>query len=176
MCPKSVYTNRLRHGIDNVRSRGNIADTSSNAASPSIHPYQPLTNPRSNTNHGPSAGGTHLHTASHHRKSHSLDATTIASHLATQAVKYNKSHQHNALKERWVFLVWGFKNGITRMVFVFSFRCVVPYPPNSEFELELQLDDIVFVHKKRENGWYKGTHSRTGKIGLFPASFVQREC
>ncbi|XP_037782707.1 E3 ubiquitin-protein ligase SH3RF1-like [Penaeus monodon] len=53
------------------------------------------------------------------------------------------------------------------------FRCIVPYPPNSEYELELQLGDIIYVHKKREDGWYKGTLQRTGKTGLFPASFVE---
>jgi E3 ubiquitin-protein ligase SH3RF len=47
------------------------------------------------------------------------------------------------------------------------------YPPNSEYELELKLGDIVLVHKKRENGWMKGTHMTSGKIGLFPASFVE---
>lgn len=53
------------------------------------------------------------------------------------------------------------------------FRCIVPYPPNSEYELELKVGDIVYVHKKREDGWYKGTLQRTGKTGLFPASFVE---
>ncbi|CAH1159749.1 unnamed protein product [Phaedon cochleariae] len=53
------------------------------------------------------------------------------------------------------------------------FRCIAPYPPNSEYELELQVDDIIYVHKKREDGWYKGTQQRTGKTGLFPASFVE---
>lgn len=53
------------------------------------------------------------------------------------------------------------------------FRCVVPYPPNSEVELELQVGDIIFVYRKQKNGWYKGTNSRTYKTGLFPASFVE---
>lgn len=53
------------------------------------------------------------------------------------------------------------------------FRCIVPYPPNSEFELELQVGDIIYVHKKRDDGWYKGTQQRTGRTGLFPASFVE---
>ncbi|CAG9856076.1 unnamed protein product [Phyllotreta striolata] len=53
------------------------------------------------------------------------------------------------------------------------FRCIAPYPPNSEFELELQVNDIIYVHKKREDGWYKGTQQRTGKTGLFPSSFVE---
>ncbi|XP_047538755.1 E3 ubiquitin-protein ligase SH3RF1 isoform X1 [Vanessa atalanta] len=53
------------------------------------------------------------------------------------------------------------------------FRCIVPYPPNSEYELELRVDDIVVVCKKRGDGWYKGTLQRTGRTGLFPASFVQ---
>lgn len=53
------------------------------------------------------------------------------------------------------------------------FRCIVPYPPNSEYELELRVGDVIYVHKKREDGWYKGTQQRTGKTGLFPASFVE---
>lgn len=53
------------------------------------------------------------------------------------------------------------------------FRCIVPYPPNTEYELELQVDDIIYVHRKREDGWYKGTLQRTGRTGLFPASFVE---
>ncbi|KAI5635237.1 variant SH3 domain-containing protein [Phthorimaea operculella] len=35
------------------------------------------------------------------------------------------------------------------------------------------MDDIVIVSKKRGDGWYKGTLQRTGRTGLFPASFVQ---
>ncbi|XP_017778543.1 PREDICTED: SH3 domain-containing RING finger protein 3-like isoform X5 [Nicrophorus vespilloides] len=53
------------------------------------------------------------------------------------------------------------------------FRCIAPYPPNSEYELELQVNDIIYVHKKRDDGWYKGTQQRTGRTGLFPASFVE---
>ncbi|XP_054261810.1 E3 ubiquitin-protein ligase SH3RF1 isoform X2 [Macrosteles quadrilineatus] len=53
------------------------------------------------------------------------------------------------------------------------FRCIVAYPPNSEYELELRVGDVIYVHRKREDGWYKGTQQRTGKTGLFPASFVE---
>lgn len=49
----------------------------------------------------------------------------------------------------------------------------MPYPPNSEIELELRLGDIIYVQRKQKNGWYKGTHARTHKTGLFPASFVE---
>uniref|UniRef100_T1J1Q5 RING-type E3 ubiquitin transferase n=1 Tax=Strigamia maritima TaxID=126957 RepID=T1J1Q5_STRMM len=53
------------------------------------------------------------------------------------------------------------------------FRCIVPYPPNSEYEIELKVGDVIYVHKKRDDGWYKGTLQRSGKTGLFPASFVE---
>nr|XP_046219383.1 E3 ubiquitin-protein ligase SH3RF3-like [Oncorhynchus gorbuscha] len=53
------------------------------------------------------------------------------------------------------------------------YRVVVPYPPQSEAEIELREGDVVFVHKKREDGWYKGTLQRTGRTGLFPGSFVE---
>lgn len=53
------------------------------------------------------------------------------------------------------------------------YRCITAYPANSEYELSLQVGDIIYVHRKREDGWYKGTQQRTGKTGLFPASFVE---
>ena len=49
----------------------------------------------------------------------------------------------------------------------------MPYPPNSAYELELQMGDIIYVHRKQEDGWYRGTLQRTGKTGLFPSSFVE---
>lgn len=55
----------------------------------------------------------------------------------------------------------------------FRYRVVVSYPPQSEAEIELKEGDIVFVHKKREDGWYKGTLQRNGRTGLFPGSFVE---
>lgn len=82
-----------------------------------------------------------------HRKSQSLDAATISAQLNGAAAQAKPKPQR--------------------------FRCIVPYPPNSQYELELHLGDIVFVHKKRDNGWYKGTHAQSGKTGLFPASFVE---
>ncbi|XP_033631654.1 E3 ubiquitin-protein ligase SH3RF1-like isoform X2 [Asterias rubens] len=53
------------------------------------------------------------------------------------------------------------------------YRVVVPYPPTSEAELELKVGETVFVHNKREDGWFKGTQQRTGKTGLFPGIFVE---
>lgn len=57
-------------------------------------------------------------------------------------------------------------------LFSFRYRVVVSYPPQSEAELELKEGDIVFVHRKREDGWFKGTLQRNGRTGLFPGSFV----
>ncbi|XP_038057876.1 E3 ubiquitin-protein ligase SH3RF1-like [Patiria miniata] len=53
------------------------------------------------------------------------------------------------------------------------YRVTVPYPPHSDAELELKVGETVFVHSKREDGWFKGTQQRTGKTGLFPGSFVE---
>ncbi|KAF9422090.1 hypothetical protein HW555_002111 [Spodoptera exigua] len=80
---------------------------------------------------------------SQHRKSQSLDVTASR----------RDRHHSQPNKER--------------------FRCIVPYPPNSEYELELKVDDIVIVSKKRGDGWYKGTLQRTGRTGLFPASLFR---
>ncbi|KAH3717977.1 hypothetical protein DPMN_060775 [Dreissena polymorpha] len=47
------------------------------------------------------------------------------------------------------------------------FRCTETYPAQTELELDLKVGDIIFVSKKRDDGWYKGTLQRTGKTGLF---------
>lgn len=52
------------------------------------------------------------------------------------------------------------------------YRVIVAYPPQHEAELELRVGDVVYVTKKRQDGWYKGTLERNGKTGLFPGSFV----
>ncbi|EDO44406.1 predicted protein, partial [Nematostella vectensis] len=54
------------------------------------------------------------------------------------------------------------------------YRVIMPYPPQSEAELELRVGDIVFVSKKRQDGWYKGTLERNGKTGLFPGVFSEK--
>lgn len=54
------------------------------------------------------------------------------------------------------------------------YRCIAPYPPQGEMELELKIGDIVLVYKKWEDGWFKGALQRTGKNGLFPGSFVTK--
>jgi len=54
------------------------------------------------------------------------------------------------------------------------YRCIVAFPASSEYEIELQLGDVISLVKRREDGWCKGTLHRTGKTGLFPASFVEK--
>ncbi|XP_062576332.1 E3 ubiquitin-protein ligase SH3RF3-like isoform X2 [Saccostrea cucullata] len=55
-----------------------------------------------------------------------------------------------------------------------KYRCKEPYPAQHVVELDLMLGDIVYVTKKREDGWFKGTLQRSGKTGLFPGSFVEK--
>ncbi|XP_044737587.1 E3 ubiquitin-protein ligase SH3RF3 isoform X2 [Chrysoperla carnea] len=98
------------------------------------------------------------HQNHHHRKSNSLDAGSKSTSSPGGpgnggSTKLSTSSSTQQIRER--------------------FRCIVPYPPNSEYELELRLNDIIYVHKKRDDGWYKGTQQRTGRTGLFPASFVE---
>ncbi|XP_061744003.1 E3 ubiquitin-protein ligase SH3RF1 isoform X2 [Nerophis ophidion] len=52
------------------------------------------------------------------------------------------------------------------------YRAVEAYPAQSEAELDLKVGEVVLVHRKREDGWFKGTLQRNGRTGLFPGSFV----
>lgn len=63
---------------------------------------------------------------------------------------------------------------ISKQKTVTKYRCIAPYPPQGEMELELKIGDIVLVYKKWEDGWFKGALQRTGKNGLFPGSFVTK--
>lgn len=106
-----------------------------------------------------------LPVAIQHRKSQSLDANTISTQMTNNLPATGGGNSS------------GGAVGIAAKGSAYAresrFRCIVSYPPNSELELELNVGDIVYVHRKQKNGWYKGTHSRTNKSGLFPASFVE---
>lgn len=86
-----------------------------------------------------------------HRKSQSLDADTLS----------NRSNE---------LLNPGKRKSYTHSE---RFKCISAYPPQNDYELGLAVGDIVYVHKKRENGWFKGSHAENGKIGIFPCSFVE---
>lgn len=92
---------------------------------------------------------------SSHRKSLPLEVCVPIAPPPRQACSSLLSQQHDA-----------------RPIICERYRVVVSYPPQSEAELELKEGDIVFVHRKREDGWFKGTLQRNGRTGLFPGSFV----
>ncbi|EDW00594.1 E3 ubiquitin-protein ligase SH3RF1 [Drosophila grimshawi] len=106
--------------------------------------------------------------APNHRKSQSLDAGHV---LGGSNSNINGNNGASLITEAAIKA-----SATTKSVYCTResrFRCIVPYPPNSEIELELRPGDIIYVQRKQKNGWYKGTHARTHKTGLFPASFVE---
>ncbi|XP_075901559.1 E3 ubiquitin-protein ligase SH3RF1 isoform X2 [Nelusetta ayraudi] len=90
-----------------------------------------------------------------HRKVGPLDGCVPIAPPPRQPCSSLQSQQHDA-----------------RPIICERYRVVVSYPPQSDAELELKEGDIVFVHRKREDGWFKGTLQRNGRTGLFPGSFV----
>ncbi|KAM8874471.1 E3 ubiquitin-protein ligase SH3RF1 isoform 1-T2 [Spinachia spinachia] len=94
-------------------------------------------------------------TDSSHRKIAALDGCAPIAPPPRQPCSSLSSQQHDA-----------------RPIICERYRVVVSYPPQSEAELELKEGDVVFVHRKREDGWFKGTLQRNGRTGLFPGSFV----
>ncbi|XP_036230911.2 E3 ubiquitin-protein ligase SH3RF1 [Bactrocera oleae] len=113
-----------------------------------------------------------------HRKSHSLDAAAALSSTSNDygAISGSNSGLTALLAPCNITAAAVAASATTKSTQCSResrFRCVVPYPPNSEIELELQVGDIIYVQRRQKNGWYKGTHARTNKTGLFPASFVE---
>lgn len=122
---------------------------------------------------------------SSHRKCSPLDGCAPIAPPPRQACSSLLSQQHDArpiICERYVEFCSYLCNTKLQervckwlsvpLVILFRYRVVVSYPPQSEAELELKEGDIVFVHRKREDGWFKGTLQRNGRTGLFPGSFV----
>ncbi|XP_037948371.1 E3 ubiquitin-protein ligase SH3RF1 [Teleopsis dalmanni] len=111
--------------------------------------------------------------AINHRKSQSLDANTLP--MPMQAL--NMCLQATAAPSKSNNIIAPLLAACTANQNVQDapdrYRCVVPYPPNSDFELELHVGDIIYVHRKQKTGWYKGLNARSNKVGLFPASFVE---
>ncbi|KAK9870039.1 hypothetical protein WA026_006134 [Henosepilachna vigintioctopunctata] len=108
------------------------------------------------------------------RLKHKDRPSVLPSHRSTESPSGNSTsspevHRHRKSNS----LDAGNKSKTATQTVRERYRCITPYPPNSEYELELHVDDIIYVHKKRDDGWYKGTQQRTGKTGLFPASFVE---
>ncbi|XP_078495064.1 E3 ubiquitin-protein ligase SH3RF3 [Ciona intestinalis] len=54
------------------------------------------------------------------------------------------------------------------------YYAVMSYPANGPDELNLNEGDVIMVHHRRPDGWFKGTHLKTGKTGHFPSTFVER--
>ncbi|EDW60360.1 E3 ubiquitin-protein ligase SH3RF1 [Drosophila virilis] len=132
--------------------------------------YNAVSPPPPASSHTQANAQTQLHAnmiiAPNHRKTQSLDAGHVLSGSNSNLNTNNSIITEAAIKA----------SATTKSVYCTResrFRCIVPYPPNSEIELELRPGDIIYVQRKQKNGWYKGTHARTHKTGLFPASFVE---
>ncbi|XP_035680988.1 E3 ubiquitin-protein ligase SH3RF3-like isoform X2 [Branchiostoma floridae] len=108
----------------------------------------------------------------HHHKSASLDSGVVPSPLAASNNNNGATSGSGAAAAAAVPTTPNRRPQTAPLVRE-RFRAVVPYPPQGDAELELKVGDIVYVHKKREDGWFKGTLQRTGKTGLFPGSFVE---
>ncbi|CAJ0604143.1 unnamed protein product [Cylicocyclus nassatus] len=55
-----------------------------------------------------------------------------------------------------------------------TYRALYRYVPTKDDEVALEIDDIVFVVEKCDDGWYIGTVLRTGQFGTFPGNYVVR--
>ncbi|KAK1169118.1 C-Jun-amino-terminal kinase-interacting protein 2-like isoform X1 [Acipenser oxyrinchus oxyrinchus] len=51
-------------------------------------------------------------------------------------------------------------------------RAVFRFVPRHEDELELDVDDPLFVEVEEDDYWYKGYNMRTGERGIFPAYYA----
>ncbi|KAL4659513.1 C-Jun-amino-terminal kinase-interacting protein 2-like isoform X1 [Arapaima gigas] len=52
-------------------------------------------------------------------------------------------------------------------------RAVFRFIPRHADELELDVDDPLFVEEEEDDQWYKGYNMRTGESGIFPAYYAQ---
>ncbi|KAK6035551.1 SH3 domain protein, partial [Cooperia oncophora] len=55
-----------------------------------------------------------------------------------------------------------------------TYRALYPYTPTKDDEVALEVNDIIFVVEKCDDGWFIGTVLRTGQFGTFPGNYVER--
>ncbi|KAK5965957.1 hypothetical protein GCK32_010443, partial [Trichostrongylus colubriformis] len=55
-----------------------------------------------------------------------------------------------------------------------TYRALYPFTPTKEDEVALEVNDIIFVVEKCDDGWFIGTVLRTGQFGTFPGNYVER--
>ncbi|KAE9421484.1 hypothetical protein Angca_004772, partial [Angiostrongylus cantonensis] len=55
-----------------------------------------------------------------------------------------------------------------------SYRALYKFTPTKSDEVSLEVNDIIFVVEKCDDGWYIGTVLRTGQFGTFPGNYVER--
>lgn len=53
-----------------------------------------------------------------------------------------------------------------------AYIALYPYKPQKADELELRKGGIYMVIERCQDGWFKGTSSRTQKCGVFPGNYV----
>lgn len=57
-------------------------------------------------------------------------------------------------------------------------RVLYPHNPRADDELELIVDDFIFVSNTdvtmHSDGWYQGTSHMTGLTGMFPGNYTEK--
>jgi E3 ubiquitin-protein ligase SH3RF len=53
-----------------------------------------------------------------------------------------------------------------------AYIALYPYKPHKADELELKKGAIYMVTERCQDGWFKGTSSRSQKCGVFPGNYV----
>lgn len=55
----------------------------------------------------------------------------------------------------------------------FRYRCVESYPAATVYEISLTRGDLLYVTRRRSDGWLKGRLERGRRTGWFPGTFVE---
>ena len=50
---------------------------------------------------------------------------------------------------------------------------IYDYSATQRDELTISVDDVIEVYEKGEDDWWRGARVDQGKVGLFPANYVQ---
>ncbi|GAU98505.1 hypothetical protein RvY_09642 [Ramazzottius varieornatus] len=115
-------------------------------------------------------GGTKQHHSSHDlSRKMNVVATTASNGLLSTGVAHGdeRSKKH--------YFTSGLRPDRHQKPTTFEcYRCVTPYPARNHYELDLHLNDLLYVHQRHSDGWMKATHERTGRNGLIPVAFVER--
>lgn len=109
---------------------------------------------------------TSLTPSAHHSNRHRHSAELLGDELERAQAQAQSSHSERERHRRVP------SDTTANLQLPAAYVALYPYKPQKQDELELRKNGIYMVSERCQDGWFKGTSTRTQKCGVFPGNYV----